>query len=132
MTAPTCGTLDRTDAMLFHCPSCSAGHDVPVAKIPATGLELMCRRCGELFLVERPEPTDAAGGVELHPAEEGLDPELDDTIRVDLDEDPGILARLLADPSASIRPARPRRTSPTRPTAQEAPRASSEAMRGSA
>lgn len=40
--------------MIFNCPSCQAGHSVPVSMIPAGGMELTCRRCGSPFPVVLP------------------------------------------------------------------------------
>jgi predicted Zn finger-like uncharacterized protein len=44
--------------MIFNCPSCQAGHSVPVSMIPNGGMELSCRRCGTAFKVDLPTHAD--------------------------------------------------------------------------
>lgn len=46
--------------MIFTCPTCRAGHNVPVVTIPQDGVEIVCRDCGGLFLVSRPVTSEAA------------------------------------------------------------------------
>jgi hypothetical protein len=54
--------------MIFTCPSCTAGHSVPVSMIPSGGMDMTCRRCSMAFHVDMPERT-VAGPISLPPEE---------------------------------------------------------------
>lgn len=55
------GPQAQAARMIFNCPSCQAGHSVPVSMIPNGGMELTCRRCGQVFAVDLPSQTLESG-----------------------------------------------------------------------
>src|SRR5262245_25889766 len=65
--------------MIFNCPSCTAGHSVPVSMIPSGGLDVTCRRCATSFKVDMHESTQA-GAITLPP---DSDSDSDETAAID-------------------------------------------------
>jgi len=66
--------------VIFDCPECDAGHNVPASTIPNGGLDVTCRRCGDGF-VAYPDghvlrPKKDLGSAVVKPA---LDADADDT-----------------------------------------------------